>query len=38
MVLGDWSYKKYFGLPLWFLIGIVVIFVVAKKKKLLVKP
>ena len=40
MVLGDWSYKKYFGIgiPLWTLIGVAVIFVIAKKKKLLVKP
>ena len=37
MVLGDWSYKKYFGIPLWTLIGVVVIFIIAKKKKLLVK-
>jgi len=38
MVLGEWSYKKYFGVPLWTLLGVAVIFIIAKKKKLLVKP
>ena len=37
MVLGDWSYKKYFGVPLWTLIGVAVIFIIAKKKKLVGK-
>ena len=37
MVWGEWSYKKYFGIPLWTLIGVAVIFLIAKKKKMLVK-
>jgi len=38
MVLGESSYRKYFGIPLWTLIAVAVIFIIAKKKKLLVKP
>ena len=37
MVWGEWSYKKYFGIPLWTLISVAVIFLIAKKKKMLVK-
>jgi len=36
MVFGEWSYKKYFGVPFWVLAGAVIVFIIAKKKKLLV--
>ena len=35
MVFGDWSYKKYFGVPVFVLVLAGIVLIVAKKKKLL---
>jgi|TARA_R110002020_G_scaffold466805_4_gene689792 hypothetical protein len=35
MVLGEWSYKKYYGIPLWSILGgLLVLALVSKKGKL----
>jgi hypothetical protein len=36
MVFGDWSYKKYFGVPVFVLVLAGIALIIAKKKKLLV--